>query len=168
MKQEDVTATGLPEPGITFVKLADGGMNAMAYLDTYPGIGGLEMHVHEVWGADEYQVTFSRSGLRVTFTASLFQLSAMEQACLAYVQRLRSERQWPTMATLMDGPIEDSANRFLVGVRRGADQEEEVFINKVVPSKLTRAAAINLAAWLALMADPGGQEFCKVYNKIKS
>jgi hypothetical protein len=27
--------------------------------------------------------------------------------------------------------------------------------------------AVNLAAWIALLADPEGREFCRVYNEIK-
>lgn len=27
--------------------------------------------------------------------------------------------------------------------------------------------ALNLAAWLALLADPPGHEFCRLYNEIK-
>ena len=36
-----------------------------------------------------------------------------------------------------------------------------------LPCTLTRGQALNLAAWLSLIADPVGVDFCKLYNEIK-
>lgn len=33
--------------------------------------------------------------------------------------------------------------------------------------ELDPALATNLAAWLALLSDPAGHEFCRLYNEIK-
>jgi hypothetical protein len=59
----------------------------------------------------------------------------------------------------------DSANHF--SVRR---EGELVLVSNILVHdylRLSKWEALNLAAWLALLADPEGQEFCRLYNDIK-
>lgn len=56
----------------------------------------------------------------------------------------------------------DSSNLFGVG----KDGSGWIVINRV-PSRLTAAAAVNLAAWLMLLADPTGEKFEAVVREIK-
>lgn len=74
----------------------------------------------------------------------------------------------------------DSGNHF--NVRRNGDEiwfslwqdfndkSLEIAIGTKSPLTVTMdaEAAVNLAAWLALLSDPGGREFCRMYNEIKN
>lgn len=58
----------------------------------------------------------------------------------------------------------DSSNQFVV---RASDSD--IFFNPFpnrTPCKLSKAQAINLAAWLMLIADPTGEEFQRVVKQI--
>jgi len=57
----------------------------------------------------------------------------------------------------------DSSNHFLVGV----DGEGWVVVNRTLPRRLTRAAALNLAAWLQVIADANGGEVERLVREIK-
>jgi Iap family predicted aminopeptidase len=66
----------------------------------------------------------------------------------------------------------DSGNHFQV--RRTTMDEIAFSIFQDIDGKrwelraqLDPALALNLAAWLALVADPPGEEFCRLYNEIK-
>lgn len=65
----------------------------------------------------------------------------------------------------------DSANHF--NVRRIEGNVCFSLIQKVegksyeLRGELDPALAANLAAWLALLSDPAGHEFCHLYNEIK-
>ncbi len=42
-------------------------------------------------------------------------------------------------------------------------------ITIVLPrERLTKAQALNLAAWLVVLADPSGRDFVDLYNAVKS
>jgi hypothetical protein len=59
----------------------------------------------------------------------------------------------------------DSSNQFFVGVNG-----DVLVILRPVPSHprgLTREQALNLAAWLSLLADPDGKEFDRMREAIK-
>jgi hypothetical protein len=58
----------------------------------------------------------------------------------------------------------DSSNQFAVGVR----SDGRIFIYKVPMKHLTKAEALNLAAWLCVLADPEGAEFERLVKAIKS
>jgi hypothetical protein len=58
----------------------------------------------------------------------------------------------------------DTGNCFNV-VPDNGDVRYEPFIHH--PTTLSRAAALNLAVWLSLTADPEGVDFCALYNAIK-
>src|SRR5437870_3913187 len=83
------------EPGITFQRTENETLDAWADLDSMPG--GVRLHVQEQWGQDKYLVTISRTGLQITMEASLFHLSALQQALKEYVDRLRAARGWPVL-----------------------------------------------------------------------
>lgn len=55
----------------------------------------------------------------------------------------------------------DSGNWFLVGGRG-----DEIVILRQPTGTLTKAEAVNLAAWLMVMADPTGEEFERVVKEI--
>jgi len=92
------TKTKVPAPAIEFRAANNDCIDASARLDWMAG--GLCIDVHENWGKDEYLVTLSRQGLSVTFPCSLFHLSAMEQALRFYLERVKTQRSWPTVETL--------------------------------------------------------------------
>lgn len=67
----------------------------------------------------------------------------------------------------MGGRPLDSSNRFAVGSRGGS------IVIQCLPGVigrpvLDRASAINLAAWLMLLADPTGCEFQQMVREIKN
>lgn len=96
----DTTKPNLPPPAIEFRCVGNQGLDARAQLDWMTD--GLCVDVHETWGADQYLVTVSKDGLKITFACSLFHLSALSQALSLYVARLREVREWPTVATLTE------------------------------------------------------------------
>jgi hypothetical protein len=55
----------------------------------------------------------------------------------------------------------DPSNMFLVGITG-----DKVVIMVPAPQSLTKAQALNLAAWLSLLADPGGKEFKKQCDAV--
>lgn len=55
----------------------------------------------------------------------------------------------------------DSSNQFAVGVRG-----DYVVITRVPIGQLTKPEAVNLAAWLMVLADPEGKEFSRVVEGI--
>ena len=57
----------------------------------------------------------------------------------------------------------DSSNVFAVGLSRN----ERVVINCPVVRNMDRATALNLAAWIRVIADPGGQEFERLVEEIE-
>jgi hypothetical protein len=61
-------------------------------------------------------------------------------------------------------PVPDTSNQFAVGARG-----EYVVILRPPNTwaALSKAEAINLAAWLAVLADPDGKEFARVIGEIK-
>jgi len=95
----DTKQPNLPAPGIEFRVAGDSGLDASARLD-WMALGGLCVDFHEQRGADEYLVTISREGMRVTFSCSLFHLSALNQALGLYVKRVRKERGLLTIEDL--------------------------------------------------------------------
>lgn len=65
----------------------------------------------------------------------------------------------------------DSANNFNVvrigGLRTGEGIRFQPFALSEELCHLSRDSALNLAVWLALMADPEGHDFVRLYNEIK-
>jgi hypothetical protein len=60
------------------------------------------------------------------------------------------------------GGSADTSNKFLVG-----SNGESVVIQFIPhPPALSRADALNLAAWLVAMADPSGEEFDEVLRRV--
>lgn len=59
----------------------------------------------------------------------------------------------------------DTANHFLVG-DNGSEISFMPFAN-IVRCRISRPQAINLAAWLAVLADPDGKEFERVLREIR-
>lgn len=59
----------------------------------------------------------------------------------------------------------DTSNMFAVGVT-GVSMSK-VIINLPVPRPLTREQALNLAAWLIVLADPEGKDFARLVEAIK-
>lgn len=57
----------------------------------------------------------------------------------------------------------DTSNRFLVGARPASDTVVITAYHIV----LRREEAINLAAWLAAVSDPGGKDFERVLEEIR-
>lgn len=56
----------------------------------------------------------------------------------------------------------EAGNRFFVGL-----QGENVMIMRPVPQRLTKAEALNLAAWLVALADEtGGEEFDGLLKQV--
>lgn len=60
------------------------------------------------------------------------------------------------------GPI-DSSNQFGVGVR--GDGKVIITLYGIA---LTPEGALNLAAWLSVLADPGGERFERLVQEIKN
>lgn len=60
-------------------------------------------------------------------------------------------------------PPGDTSNQFFVGAVGGKDMITIVSLR----CQMTKAQAINLAAWLIVLADPAGEEFERVVNEIK-
>ena len=62
----------------------------------------------------------------------------------------------------------DTSNRFGVGVRG-----DKVVISafqwstKLLSAELSKDQALNLAAWLAVLADPEGKDFQRIIEEIK-
>lgn len=59
-------------------------------------------------------------------------------------------------------PAMDSSNRSWVGVRG----DGAICVSYAKPI-MSRAEAINLAAWLAVLADPVGEDFARMVREIK-
>lgn len=57
----------------------------------------------------------------------------------------------------------DTTNEFLVGL-----QGDTVVVMVRVPHRLSRERALSLAAWLATVADPGGEEFAGVVEAVRN
>jgi|GEM_PF-4653019 len=57
----------------------------------------------------------------------------------------------------------DTSNQFLVGAVPGKDMITIISMG----ARLTKAQAVNLAAWLKVIADPDGKEFDRVEEEIK-
>lgn len=55
----------------------------------------------------------------------------------------------------------DTINRFGVGVRG-----DRITI-MAAQHELSKAEALNLAAWLVVLADPSGRDFIDLYNAVK-
>lgn len=58
----------------------------------------------------------------------------------------------------------DSSNKFVVCV----SGEQIAFCGSAVPRWLSREDAINLAAWLAVLADPGREKFNAMVTAIEN
>jgi hypothetical protein len=57
----------------------------------------------------------------------------------------------------------DSGNLFCVGRR----MDGAIVILLPVPARLTADQAVNLAVWLKLLSDPGGERFNRLETEIK-
>lgn len=77
-------------------------------------------------------------------------------------QQTRREILGRLGARMAQQPI-DSGNEFMVGVRG----DGKVVITRFGLS-LTPEGALNLAAWLSVLADPGGERFERLVQEIKN
>lgn len=59
----------------------------------------------------------------------------------------------------------DTFNKFLVGMRA---QEPNILIQRPVLGPITKADALNLAAYLVSLADPDGERFAKVLKAVQN
>ena len=58
----------------------------------------------------------------------------------------------------------DTLNKFMVSVRG-----EDILVMNLRPSGvLSKAEALNLAAWLVSLADPGGEDFPKWLEAVQN
>lgn len=57
----------------------------------------------------------------------------------------------------------DTMNEFLVGA-----QADAIVIMVRIPHRLSRERALCLAAWLAAVADPGGDDFAAVVEAVRN
>lgn len=60
------------------------------------------------------------------------------------------------------GPL-DTSNQFAVGVKT----DGLVAVNRPVMGVMTRAEALNLAAWIVALSDPTGKEFWNIVARIQ-
>jgi hypothetical protein len=58
----------------------------------------------------------------------------------------------------------DTFNKFMVGVQA----DKVVILNIVGPSYLSKDEALNLAAWLVSLADPGGEKFTDMLSAVQN
>lgn len=69
-------------------------------------------------------------------------------------------------------PPIDSSNQMAVGIRGRVEHEEIMIIlprwrMQGLSAVMTKDQALNLAAWLAVIADPAGDRFGKLLEEIK-
>lgn len=57
----------------------------------------------------------------------------------------------------------DSSNQFFVCVKG-----DELIIARLPAGRLTKEQALNLAAWLKVLADPGGEKFQELVERIEN
>jgi hypothetical protein len=62
--------------------------------------------------------------------------------------------------------MNDTSNRFMVRARDGVFYFDTPTTSPILV-KLDRAGAINLAAWLQALADPGGEEIAQIVRQIE-
>lgn len=70
--------------------------------------------------------------------------------------------QDPAPDTAQKSSITDTSNQFMVGARNNGARIVVVRLNAI----MTKAEAINLAAWLVVLADPTAEEFDRVVLQI--
>lgn len=78
---------------------------------------------------------------------------------------VRLPEAWPQVRRVSPAPVE-TTNDFLFGIRGTGD---EAVITPTLPvGPMDRGRALRAAAWLACIADPGGDEFAAVLEAVKS
>lgn len=77
------------------------------------------------------------------------------------------DRIWLPRSVLTEvKPPIDTANDFLFGIRGTGD---DAIIAPTLPvGPMNRATALRAAAWLAVIADPGGEQFAEVLAAVRS
>jgi hypothetical protein len=63
-----------------------------------------------------------------------------------------------------NGEIVDTFNKFAVGVQG----DKITIFNIVGPARISKEEALNLAAWLVSLADPGGEKFADMLSAVQN
>lgn len=78
------------------------------------------------------------------------------------------KRIWLPRAVLVEvKPPIDTTNDFLFGIQDCA-HEDSIIAPMLPVGIMTRAKALRAAAWLAVIADPGGERFAEVLAAVRS